>query len=864
MVFVKIDFPIKHIDGNLIFSHDGRVWAFYKVEGFNYDFLDDDEKMFPFHQQLSFVANIGLDLHYLSIPHPTDVVGIINNTIAEMKLKDYPLKENGISFMEQVKKALENQKELNESSEYHDYIGIQLDKKKNKYVSGNLGLSMISSFKEFLNGLNSPVYQAVGLYPDDILESEIQAYRSQASTIETTLSSAFSSRVRKVQTHEIVYIIEKFFSTRNNNSDVVARNDFKTGRLVEGTDKDGKKYKAIRNHKKEFVDLQNASIEEINPRELVVSRINDKNEIEELYVQHLVIADMGDVHYHPGFEWLYHIKMQMPFPVTISVRADHEPNELVKKRLTNTKLEIQDQRNEAFKGGQNIDLSVAASEEGTIRMENYFTQTGFPGFACSFVMKVTGETEEQLRTRVELLRNELAKFGIKILSPYGEQVPLFLEMIPGSRKVHEDYRIEVSPEILAAMMFGATTNIGDNRGFYIGHTSKLSKPVFVQPDLAAKAFEGLGNKVDSISVLVAGMTGKGKSFFMNLYIYLSTLTGSKGLIIDPKGDRKGWAEGLPLIPKEYISVWTLGTDPNDAGSLDPFRTSTSIEEGKDIAMDILSYLAQISIDDVAYSILSEAVEEASTHDDPCIGVVIDILKRMYDNRDETMTQSRYEALEGLLNTLTTLKRNQLSMLLFGEVGQNYKVLQHDKPIQVLMIQNLRLPSHDEQTKRPIHMISEAIMISITAWTKQYMFNSDRTTHKYILQDEASAIERSPIGSELMDFIVRMGRYYNTTLLKGSQNASDHGKDVANIGMKFSFALRKTDEAEQMLDYLNLPVTSENVEKLKKLDRGECLFQDIYGRSAIIRINPVFSDLLDAFDSSTSTKEEREREKQRVM
>src|SRR5690606_38895586 len=162
MVFVKIDFPIKHIDGNLIFSHDGRVWAFYKVEGFNYDFLDDDEKMFPFHQQLSFVANIGLDLHYLSIPHPTDVVGIINNTIAEMKLKDYPLKENGISFMEQVKKALENQKELNESSEYHDYIGIQLDKKKNKYVSGNLGLSMISSFKEFLNGLNSPVYQAVG------------------------------------------------------------------------------------------------------------------------------------------------------------------------------------------------------------------------------------------------------------------------------------------------------------------------------------------------------------------------------------------------------------------------------------------------------------------------------------------------------------------------------------------------------------------------------------------------------------------------------------------------------------------------------------------------------------------------------
>ncbi|MBO1913882.1 ATP-binding protein, partial [Microvirga sp. 3-52] len=112
--------------------------------------------------------------------------------------------------------------------------------------------------------------------------------------------------------------------------------------------------------------------------------------------------------------------------------------------------------------------------------------------------------------------------------------------------------MEVAPGVLAGMMFGATTNIGDNRGFYIGHTSQFSKPVFIQPDLAAKAFDGLGNVVDSISVLVAGMTGRGKSFFMNLFIYLATLTGSKGLIIDPKGDRTGWDKGLPFIPKEFI------------------------------------------------------------------------------------------------------------------------------------------------------------------------------------------------------------------------------------------------------------------------------------------------------------------------
>lgn len=860
---MKIDFPIKHIDGNLVFSHDNTVWAYFKIDGFNYDFLDNDEKIVPFQQQMSFFTNIGLDLHFLSIPNPTDIGGILDETIEEMKRKKYPLQENGIEFMKRVKAALEDQKELNESSEYHDYIGVQLNKDRNKYTSGNVGIDTINAFKNFINGFNSPLYQAVGLYPDDILESEIQAYRSQAATIETTLVNAFSSRISRVTTAEAVYIAEKMFSTRNNNSDVKLRNGFASGRVIEGVDKKGVKHRAIRTNKKEFIDLQGTNIEEINPKELLLSRITDDNEIEELSCQHLVIADMGDIHFHPGYEWLYYIKLRMPFPVTISIRADHQPNEMVRKRLGNAKLEIQDQRNEAWKGGQGIDMNVEVSEQGTVQMENYFQQTGYPGYACSFVLKVTAENEEQLKTRVDLLINEMSKFGLKILSPYGYQIPLLLEMIPGSKKIYEDYKMEVSPGILGGMMFGATTNIGDNRGFYIGHTSRLSKPVFVQPDLAAKAFDGLGNIVDSISVLVAGMTGKGKSFFMNLFTYLATLTGSKGLIIDPKGDRKDWDKGLPFIPPEYISVWTLGKDPDDAGSLDPFRTSTSMEEAKDVTMDILSYLAQINIDDVAYSILSEAIEEVPKHSDPCIGVAMSYLQDLYENRPPNMSDHRYQALEGLLNTLTTLKRNQLSLLLFGEVGQQYKVLEHEKPIQVLMIQNLNLPSGEEKQKRPIHMISEAIMISITAWTKQYMFNGERGVHKYILQDEASAIERSPIGSELMNFIVRMGRYYNTTLMKGSQNASDHGQDVANIGMKFSFGLRKTSECEEMLDYLNLPRTQENIDTLKRLDRGEALFQDIYGRSAVIRINPVFEELLNAFDSSTSTEEEREREKERV-
>src|SRR5699024_9957640 len=271
------------------------------------------------------------------------------------------------------------------------------------------------------------------------------------------------------------------------------------------------------------------------------------------------------------------------------------------------------------------------------------------------------------------------------------------------------------------------------------------------------------------------------------------------------------------------------------------------------------HLVNVEIDDDAYTLLSEAIEAVSKQEDPCIGAVMTHLQNLYEHEKDKMTSVRYASVEKLKSTLETLRRNQLAKLLFGEVGQAYKVLKTGVPIQVLMVQNLSLPSSEAKTLRPQHKISEAIMISLTAFTKQYMFNQDRMRHKFILQDEASAIERSAIGSELMDFIVRMGRYYNTTLIKGSQNASDHGKEVANMGMKFSFGLRKTEEAQEMLNYFNLPQTEENIDTLKNLGRGDALFQDIFGRSAVIHVNPVFKDLLDAFDSSTSTEEERERE-----
>lgn len=854
------DFPTKLIEGNLAFGRDGSVWAYYEIEGFDYDFRDLDQQKVPFFSQMTFLTKNAFDLHYLLIPYKIDGTDVIDKTIADVERKDYALKNHGLKYLRTLKRAIGQNSQTNNSNQYHGYLGVQLDPRKNRYREGNPGTHLVSGVKAFLEGLAAPVRTAVGLDPYDVLQSEVDAWSEQARSIEEEIGAAFNSPARAVTAAEILFITEYGMSlgVETGAGAVPVLSEKVSGKTDEG------EIDAIRPNKEAFYELQDVIVDpSVSGRTLKLTKVIDDEE-KEMLVRYLVVDSMQAINQHPGFEWLYGLQNSLTFPIGVSIRACHKPNKLIRKDLSNARLGFDDQRKEAREAGTDMDQSVKTSERGAIQMEEVFQKSGHPGYACSFVIRVTAETENELKIRCNQVRTKLDKYGISVKSPYGDMMRYFFEFIPGSKREVEDYWQVVSPGVLAAMLFGATTNIGDNRGFLIGFTKKLKKPVFLQPDLAAKNFAGVRNLFDSLAVMVAGETGKGKSVFMNLFASLSALTvGSQVLIIDPKGDRKKWIDGLPFIPKEFISVWTLGENPDDAGSLDPFRTSTNLREAKDIWMDVASHVTGIGLENDKYALLSDAVEAAAEHKDPCGQVIMDHLTNLYENPPEFLSEARRRDLESLIGALETVQRNQLANLLFGKVGQNYRTLNVNKPIQVLMVQNLMLPGKNKKSTRPAEKISEAILISLTAFTKQFIFKTERSAHKIILQDEAKSIERSEMGRELIDWIERNGRYYNSSLLKGTQNASDY-EDATNIGMKASFMLRDPEQAATLLKYYNLPVTPNNVSILQNLERGECLFQDIYGRSAVISINTIFQDFLDAFDTSTANKTERAQEEKRAV
>ena len=60
--------------------------------------------------------------------------------------------------------------------------------------------------------------------------------------------------------------------------------------------------------------------------------------------------------------------------------------------------------------------------------------------------------------------------------------------------------------------------------------------------------------------------------------------------------------------------------------------------------------------------------------------------------------------------------------------------------------------------------------------------------------------------------------------------------------------------KQTLEFFGLDSEDENNQKrLRDLENGQCLMQDLYGRVGVVQIHPVFEELLHAFDTRPPVK-----------
>ncbi len=142
-----------------------------------------------------------------------------------------------------------------------------------------------------------------------------------------------------------------------------------------------------------------------------------------------------------------------------------------------------------------------------------------------------------------------------------------------------------------------------------------------------------------------------------------------------------------------------------------------------------------------------------------------------------------------------------------------------------------------------------MLIVISTFALDFI-HSDRSIFKIVDLDEAWAFLNVAQGETLSNKLVRAGRAMQAGVYFVTQSSGDVSKESLknNIGLKFAF--RSTtwrDKAD--LRIFGIDKDDENNQKrLRDLENGQCLLQDLYGRVGVVQIHPVFEELLHAFDT----------------
>ena len=159
----------------------------------------------------------------------------------------------------------------------------------------------------------------------------------------------------------------------------------------------------------------------------------------------------------------------------------------------------------------------------------------------------------------------------------------------------------------------------------------------------------------------------------------------------------------------------------------------------------------------------------------------------------------------------------------------------------------------------IELLSVAMLIVISTFALDFI-HSDRSIFKIVDIDEAWAFLNVAQGETLSNKLVRAGRAMQAGVYFVTQSSGDVAKESLknNIGLKFAFRSTDINEIKQTLEFFGIDKEDENNQKrLRDLENGQCLLQDLYGRVGVVQIHPVFAELLHAFDTRPPVRNEVE-------
>ena len=679
----------------------------------------------------------------------------------------------------------------------------------------NIKKSAWLTFTEFLHEVNHTLMNDFVSMPND----EINRYMKMEKLLENKISRRF--KVRRLEINDFGYLMEHLYGR-----DGIAYEDYD----YQLPKKNYKKETLIK-----YYDL-------IRPTRCVIEEsqryLRLEHEDKESYVSYFTVnAIVGELDF-PSTEIFYFQQQQFTFPVDTSMNVEIVENRKALTTVRNKKKELKDLDNHAYQAGSETSSNVVDALDSVDELETDLDQSKESMYKLSYVIRVSAPDLDELKRRCDEVKDFYDDLNVKLVRPAGDMLGLHSEFLPASKRYINDYVQYVKSDFLAGLGFGATQQLGETTGIYMGYSVDTGRNVYLQPSLASQGVKG--TVTNALASAFVGSLGGGKSFCNNLLVYYAVLFGGQALLLDPKSERGNWKETLPEIAHE-INIVNLTSDKDNAGLLDPFVIMKNVKDAESLAIDILTFLTGISSrDGEKFPVLRKAVRSVTQSDSRGLLHVIDELRR----EDTPISRN-------IADHIDSFTDYDFAHLLFSD-GTVENAISLDNQLNIIQVADLVLPDKDTTFEEytTIELLSVSMLIVISTFALDFI-HSDRSIFKIVDLDEAWAFLNVAQGETLSNKLVRAGRAMQAGVYFVTQSAYDVSKESLknNIGLKFAFRSTDINEIKQTLEFFGIDKDDENNQKrLRDLENGQCLLQDLYGRVGVVQIHPVFEELLHAFDT----------------
>ena len=805
-------FPIKYIDNNLVWNKDNEVFAYYELIPYNYSFLSAEQK-FIVHdsfRQLIAQSREG-KIHALQIATESSIRSMQEQS---KKLVTGKLKEVAYQKIDEQTEALVSMIGDNQV-DYRFFLGFKLMVTEEQLNLKNIKKSAWLTFTEFLHEVNHTLMNDFVSMPND----EINRYMKMEKLLENKISRRF--KVRRLEINDFGYLMEHLYGR-----DGIAYEDYE----YQLPKKKLNKETLIK-----YYDL-------IRPTRCVIEEsqryLRLEHEDKESYVSYFTVnAIVGELDF-PSSEIFYFQQQQFTFPVDTSMNVEIVENRKALTTVRNKKKELKDLDNHAYQAGSETSSNVVDALDSVDELETDLDQSKESMYKLSYVIRVSAPDLDELKRRCDEVKDFYDDLNVKLVRPAGDMLGLHSEFLPANKRYINDYVQYVKSDFLAGLGFGATQQLGETTGIYMGYSVDTGRNVYLQPSLASQGVKG--TVTNALASAFVGSLGGGKSFCNNLLVYYSVLFGGQAVILDPKAERGNWKETLPEIAHE-INIVNLTSDKDNAGLLDPFVIMKNVKDAESLAIDILTFLTGISSrDGEKFPVLRKAVRSVTQSDSRGLLHVIDELRR----EDTPISRN-------IADHIDSFTDYDFAHLLFSD-GTVENAISLDNQLNIIQVDDLVLPDKDTTFEEytTIELLSVSMLIVISTFALDFI-HSDRSIFKIVDLDEAWAFLNVAQGETLSNKLVRAGRAMQAGVYFVTQSSGDVAKESLknNIGLKFAFRSTDINEIKQTLEFFGIDKDDENNQKrLRDLENGQCLLQDLYGRVGVVQIHPVFEELLHAFDT----------------